>query len=373
MDATLLTQSEFWEDPTPVAAGDFPGGIPEIPELRGQVLFETSGSSGTPKWIVLSKKALLVSAAAVNRHLRVDGGSRWGLALPLRHVGGFGVAARACAAACDICEFGRRWDARDFASWIGGNAISHSSLVPTQVYDLVRAGLGAPASLRAIVVGGGRLDPETGRAARALGWPVLASYGMTEAGSQVATQAMESLHLPYHPDPIPLLPIWHADCADDGRLRITGDALFSGILVPQGGRWIYQARTTAWHLTEDRVLLENRNLTPLGRSDLRVKVLGELVDLESLERDLGAMSGGGLPSGSFVIVAVPHARSEHVLVPVFDVAVGSEAVQQAMVAFAGGAPGFHRLQAAVTLEDFPRSPLGKPLRSECLARVMRDL
>ncbi len=55
MDAPLLTTAAFWQDPAPFAAGDFPGAIPACPELRGHVLFETSGSSGAPKWIALSK------------------------------------------------------------------------------------------------------------------------------------------------------------------------------------------------------------------------------------------------------------------------------------------------------------------------------
>ncbi|RYD33092.1 MAG: long-chain fatty acid--CoA ligase, partial [Verrucomicrobiaceae bacterium] len=62
MDAALLTGEAFWNDPRPFATG----AVPDVPELEGHVLFETSGSSGNPKWVALSKRALLVSAAAVN-------------------------------------------------------------------------------------------------------------------------------------------------------------------------------------------------------------------------------------------------------------------------------------------------------------------
>ncbi|HEX7260708.1 MAG TPA: hypothetical protein VF258_02745, partial [Luteolibacter sp.] len=88
MDASLLIRRAFWDDPVPMGTGE----IPNLPELTGHALFKTSGSSGNPKWIALSKPALLVSAAAVNRHLAVNTNSCWGLALPLDHVGGFGVA-----------------------------------------------------------------------------------------------------------------------------------------------------------------------------------------------------------------------------------------------------------------------------------------
>lgn len=364
MDSTLLTIGMFWRDPEPFAACGFPDALPEIPALRGHVLFETSGSSGTPKWIALSKSALLASAEAVNRHLEVTPRSCWGLALPVHHVGGFGVAARAFAAGCTFREFGRRWDALAFATWLTENTITHTSLVPAQVHDLVAAGIRAPLSLRAIVVGGGQLDAGTGQAARALGWPVLASYGMTEAASQIATGSLDSLKEIYQPSPIPLLPIWQAETTPDQTLRISGPALFSGMLVRENEIWAFKPRLSDWHETSDLVSLENRCLTPLGRSDLRVKVLGELVDLEAVERELLDLSEGKLQPGTFVVVAIPDARAEHALVPVFDAAVNREIIDAVLTAHAEQIPGFRRLRPAVILENFPRSPLGKLHRTK---------
>lgn len=369
MDPSLLTGAAFWQDSTPCAAGDFPGEIPALPGLRGHVLFETSGSSGAPKWIALSKAALLASAAAVNRHLEVVQASCWGLALPLRHVGGFGVAARAFEAGCGMREFPQRWNAPAFAAWLAENEVTHTSLVPTQVHDLVTAGLRAPASLRAVVVGGGHLDVQTGRAARALCWPVLASYGMTEAASQIATQDFTALHQPYQPAPIPLLPIWRAETSPDQTLRIAGPALFSGLLIRENDNWSFQARATAWYETSDRLCLENNHLTPIGRADLRVKVLGELVDLEMIERELRDLSAGKLAPGMFVVVAIPDARAEHALVPVFDAAVNDDVVRKVLSTYAKQAPGIRRFGPAVMLGHFPRSPLGKPCRAEIAAEI----
>lgn len=369
MGAPLLTSPAFWDAGAPFAPGGFPGGMPDLPELRGQVLFETSGSTGAPKWIALSKSALLASAEAVNRHLEVTPRSRWGLALPLRHVGGFGVAARAFAAGCVFHEFGRRWEASAFAGWLVENDITHASLVPAQVHDLVAGGLRSAGSLRAVVVGGGRLDAATGRAARALGWPVLASYGMTEAGSQIATQDISALEEIYQPAPIPLLPVWEAETSPEGRLRIAGPALFSGTLAQDKGGWRFLPRAGQWHETSDRVLLENRRLTPLGRSDSQVKVLGELVDVEQIERELAALADGALAPGSFIVAAVPDARTEHALVPVFEAPVAEAAIAAALGAYHAQAPGFRRLRPAVVLAEFPRSPLGKSLRAEITSQI----
>ncbi len=370
MTAEIFTSRAFWEDSTACAAGNFPGEIPSLPELMGHVLFETSGSSGVPKWIALSKAALLASAAAVNQHLEVEHSSCWGLALPLRHVGGFGVAARAFVAGCQFCEFPQRWNAPAFVDWLAENAVTHASLVPTQVHDLAAAGLRAPQHLRAIVVGGGHLDDRTGRAARELGWPVLASYGMTEAASQIATQNFSALLEPYQSAPLPLLPIWQATTSPEQILHIAGPALFSGMLLKEKDGWSFQRREGDWHATSDRAVLENQMLTPLGRSDLRVKVLGELVDLEMIERELCQLSGGMLAHGMVVVVALPDARTEHSLVPVFDAVVDAAVIHAVLAAYTNTAPGYRRLAQAVVLAPFPRSALGKPSRAEITSRVL---
>jgi O-succinylbenzoic acid--CoA ligase len=331
------------------------------------VLFETSGSSGASKWIALSKQALRVSASAVNRHLDVTRDSCWGLALPLRHVGGFGVAVRSHEAGCRLASFTGRWDPCVYQKWLADHHVTHTSLVPTQVHDLAAAGLRAPAGLRGVVVGGGHLDVATGRAARALGWPVLASYGMTEAASQIATQELANLTAAYEPAPLPLLPIWLAQVEDDGRLIIAGEALFSGTLAKRDREWVFEKLHSAWHSTGDLVRLEHGMVTPMGRADSLVKVLGELVDPTEIERELLALADGALAPGCFVVAAVPDARAGHALVPVFE--SSAAAAEPVLANYNARAEGPRRLRPAVTLPSFPRSPLGKPLRQEISAKL----
>lgn len=372
MDPSLLITPGFWNDSAPAFMGDFPGKPPEDTRLEGHVMFSTSGSTGSPKWIALSKRALTASAEAVNQHLHVTPSSRWGLALPARHVGGFGVPARVHTAGCGFSGFAERWDPAVFREWLSVEKITHSSLVPTQVHDLVAGGHRAPASLAAIVVGGGCLDAPTGQTARTLGWPVLASYGMTEAASQIATQTMEDLGNLYQPAPIPILPHWKARTEPDGRLSISGPALFSGVLSHQSGLWIYQELESEWFTCSDRVRIANGALTLLGRSDLMVKVLGELVDIGEIERKLSRISAFLRSPGSFAVVAVPDARAEHALVPVFDSALPKDAVIAAFNTYQKQASGFCRLREPVFLTSIPKGPLGKILRQEIGEHISRE-
>lgn len=336
LDAETVRSADFWDDPD------------------GSVVFQTSGSTGEGKRIVLTKGALLLSARAVNSWLDVHAVSVWGLALPMSHVGGFGVAARAYAADCGLAVFGGKWDARRFAEWVAGEGVSHVSLVPTQVHDFLAAGLAGLPSLRAVVVGGGKLADAAGQAARDAGWPVLASYGLTEAGSQVATQRMEGLGKPFADCPLELLPIWDAEETAEGLLRLKGDALFTWMVDGEA----QLRRKGKWFKTSDRAEVSGRTIRPLGRADSMVKVLGELVDVEAVERRLMELCGGR--AEDVAVVAVQDGRKEHTLVAVFEGAGLPATVDD----YNSRAPGPERITRWCVVAEFPRTGLGKLRRPE---------
>src|SRR5712691_8408649 len=157
----------------------------EAPSLRGHVWMATSGTTGALRLVALSKRAILASAEAVNRHLDATDRDVWLCVLPTFHVGGLGIHARAGLTGSRVIA--SAWDARQFIRTIAAENVTLASVVPAQVRDLVALGEPAPPSMRAIVVGGGALTLDLYSAAHALGWPVLPSYGMTEACSQIAT------------------------------------------------------------------------------------------------------------------------------------------------------------------------------------------
>lgn len=332
----------------------------------GSVHFQTSGSTGAAKQVVLEKEALLVSARAVNEWLRVDSSSVWGLALPLNHVGGFGVAVRAYAAGCGLAVYEGKWNAACFAKWIADNGVTHVSLVPTQIHDLLAAGLHAPPSLYAVVVGGGRLSDEVGQTIRDKGWHVLASFGMTEAASQIATQSLAYIGLPFADSPLEILPIWEAEESSGGLLRIKGNALFSGT-IEQG---IFRRREGEWFATNDRVTVSGGTLIPQGRADSLVKVMGELVDVEAVEKRFLELAQGTIREGSFAVIPIPDDRRENALIAVFESPVTS--AEAAYAIYQSQAPGPERFTRFLSLPSFPRTDLGKIKRGELRRLCMQQ-
>lgn len=369
MEARQLIDPAWWSDPAPIAmgaGGEGPGRwAAEVPELAGHLMFRTSGSTGVAKWIALSKDALLLSAAAVNRHLKVDADSCWGLALPLHHVGGFGVMARAYEAACRYEVFPSRWDAAEFAAWLAKYEVSHSSLVPTQVHDIVRSGIKAPGCLKAIVVGGGKFREDLREEALTLGWPMLPSFGMTEACSQVATAEAD--------DPqgrMRVLTTWEVRVGANDLLELRGGSLFTGWVRPLGDGWSFEKREGEWFTTQDRgVIHKDRVLEIFGRSDAWVKVLGELIDPVAIEERLQKIADASGDVCELAVVALPDARSEHRLVLA---AVGaSQAVANVLEVFHRECAGYERITEVREISYIPRTELGKIARAE-LRKLIGD-
>ncbi len=321
METSLILKPEFWsaggvwigrsdhtEDGNTLA--DFASR-----ELQAQSMcfFQTSGSEGRRKWVGLAKESLLISAKAVNAHFGITKRDHWLLALPLHHVGGFGVLARAFVSGSAVTRLDGKWDATVFARTCAEAGATLASLVPTQVFDLVAAKLEAPKSMRVVLVGGGAMNSELEQAALQLGWPVRRTYGMTETASQVASQTIEGGEME-------VLPIWDLSTDDDGVLTVRGEALAKGYAVQENDQCRWEPISAEAGLrTRDRVSLHQdgtrRFLRFMGRESGIVKILGELVALGPIQEQLEAVRLKlGLHQGDAVVCDVADARKESSLV-----------------------------------------------------------
>lgn len=301
-----------------------------VVDLPGHVWLSTSGTTGALKLTALSKRALLASAAAVNRHLQSDSKDVWLCVLPTFHVGGLGIHARAFLSGARVV--GEGWDGATLAS-----------LVPAQVSDLVRDRIAPPRSLRAVVVGGGALSEELDRAARALGWPLLPSYGMTECCSQVATATLESRELV-------LLDHVEVRIESDGRLALRSEALLTGYANEAG---LVDPKVDGWFVTEDVATLDGRVLRVRGRRGDFVKIGGESVDLSRLDRILAELGADA------AVFAVPDERLGHAI----GLAVASGDPETVAAAFNARVFPFERVRRIVRVAEIPRTSLGKVMRA----------
>lgn len=334
---------------------------------HGWCLLQTSGTEGRRKWVGLTKEALQASASAVNAHFSVTRADRWLLALPIWHVGGFGILARAFAAGVPVDGVSGKWDARLFAAKVAETSATLTSLVPTQVFDLVAAGLAAPKSLRVVLVGGGALSDEIRQAALGLGWPVRTTFGMTETASQVASEPPDG-------GAMEVLPIWEPETDGEGVLTIRGEALAKGYAIQNGPNWRWEAIDPAQGLrTRDRVKLRREGgkcfLSFTGREAGIIKILGELVALGPIQSRLDALRlEQRVIAGDAAVCDVPDARAGSRLVLAV-CGLEETAATRLCGALNQGLRPFEQIQKVVTLSRLPRADLGK-IKQDELRRLL---
>ncbi len=332
--------------------------------IRTGAVFPTSGSSGAPKYVQLGLTAMKCSALSINQALAVTEDDVFLRALPDFHVGGFMVGFRAALAGASLVEYEGNWDPRELVKLIEESATSISSLVPTQLVDLVKAELACPPSLRAVVIGGARLEESIANAARALGWPVLASFGMSEASSQVATQ------LPDSGEQMRVLDHWQLSTDPEDRLILRGPALFDGYWRRAESEWQFDPREGDSWCSSDRVELVDGGLRPIGRADRIVKILGEQVDLDWLESRVKAFADPSVRD-QLILIALPDLRRGCQLCLVGDCFAGElESLRQSANS---NFDSLHQIGCSYPLSPLPTSSLGKPMRGEILRQVLSGL
>lgn len=323
------------------------------------VLSSGTQSKDSVKAIGLSEQSLLRAASGANRHLHSTKADRWLVAIPAYHIGGLAIYARAHLSGAKVFSSPGPWRVDTFCRALERHHITLTSLVPTQIYDLVTARQTSPRKLRAVVVGGGALDPALYLEARALGWPLLPSYGLSECGSQVATAPLASLKSRKFPDFV-VLPHVQVELRAK-RLFLKSAALCRAIAIGHrdGLFTLEDARRDSWLGTQDMARWRKGKLQILGRSDEVVKVLGVLVPVPEVEHEVREHFLRAGFGGEFVVVTTTHARAGLHLVLVTDSADSLRKLYAQVAIFNRGQSGPRRLHGLCWIAKIPRNEIGK--------------
>jgi len=251
--------------------------------LRSHVLLFSSGTTNThPKGFALSLEALISNAKAVNQHFKLTSSDVWGLSLPSYHVGGLSVMIRSSLLNSRPVDLGI-WNPQEWIKKIHDHQVTITTVVPTQVYDLVNQKLRAPSSLKFLIVGGDYLSLELEKRAIQLGWPVIKTFGMTEVCSQLASAQVVGGDLK-------VLSPHEIKIDASQRLWVKSQCLytFEFKLIDK----VHLAHSKelldefGFYPTQDLAQYDQSNLLPLGRLDDQLKISGRLVSFNALKEKL---------------------------------------------------------------------------------------
>lgn len=329
------------------------GGGDELPSdvpAGTAVVVTTSGSSGYPKAVALSRSALTSSAMATAA--RIGSGS-WLLALAPGYIAGVQVLVRALVAGQEPAVVAGPFRSASFvaaassmASSRGGERVpTYTSLVPAQLQTLLDdpAGRRALAGFAAVLVGGQALPPALAARADEAGIRVVRTYGSSEtAGGCVY-------------DGIPLDGVGLRIV--DGEVQVSGPTLADGYLgdpARSAAAFVRDDAGVRWYRTGDAGRFDGR-LSVTGRRDNVIVSGGVNVSLDRVEQIVRTLRG-------FV---------DAVVVPVSDERWG-----EASIVVATGAPSSDAADAPVDadlqlLRDLVGDELGAPARPRALLRVPR--
>ncbi|WP_336632887.1 MULTISPECIES: AMP-binding protein [unclassified Microbacterium] len=305
-------------------------GLPAEVPAGTAVVVTTSGSTGYPKSVALSRSALTASALATAERI---GEGAWLLALPPGYIAGVQVLVRSLVAGREPAILSGVFSASAFAaaaasmaSSVGGTPVpTFTSLVPAQLQTV----LDYPAATRmlagfaAVLVGGQALAPALAARAADAGVRIVRTYGSSEtAGGCVY-------------DGVPLegvgVRIVHAE------VQLSGPTLADGYLgdpARTDAAFIRDPDGTRWYRTGDAGTFDGR-VRVTGRLDNVLVSGGVNVSLDRVERAVRSIAG----LEDAVVVAVPDERWG-----------------QASVVVTAGSADLARVRAVVEDE------LGKPAR-----------
>ena len=341
----------------PVAPGTSPPPTAELPDVADLALVvATSGSSGSPKQVLLTASALRHSAVAGQRRLSAGDPGQWLLALPVHHIAGLNVLLRAVVAGREpvVLDTDRPFTAAAFAAATGRLAAGPAfvSLVPTQLHRLLAdpAGRAALRRFTAVLVGGAASAPELLTRARDAGANVVVSYGMTETSGGCVY------------DGRPLDGVT-ATLDDTGRIVLAGPVVavgYAGRPPFPPGRFV----------TGDLGALTDGRLTVLGRADDVLITGGVNVSPQRVEDALAGVPG----VGRVVVVGLPDPEWGSRLVAVV-IADGAgpprlAELRDRAAALAGPAAAPRDL---LVVDEFPMLPAGKVDRAAVTALALAAL
>lgn len=347
---------------------------PSIDLSAVATIIYTSGTTGRPKGAMLTYGNHWWSAIGSALNLGNHSDDRWLAALPLFHVGGLSILLRSAIYGVPAIVH-ETFSPKDVDRSIDEEGVTIVSVVTAMLERLLeeRGQRPYPSTLRCVLLGGGPAPRPLVEVCAERGAPVVQTYGLTEAASQVATlspaDALPKLGSVGRPLPLTELRIERDDLpvssGEVGEIVIRGPTVFHGYLNrPEESA---QALRGGWLHTGDLGYLDSNGLLyVLDRRDDLIVSGGENVYPAEIEAVLLAHPN----VAEAAVVAAPNERWGQVPVAFIRPRPDSTPPDEAeVIAFCRERLARYKVPArALLVDDLPRNAAGKLLRA-----ALRDL
>ena len=347
---------------------------------KGYLILASSGTTQadaiTLKFI--KKENFLAAAQSFNSFFDIVHEVVFLQALPIFHVGGLAAYARSYLAGCKLIETeSTKWHPEKFRNDVESVGATRVSLVPTQVFDLVKMNLKASKSLDTVFVGGAHLSSELRDQALDLGWPLLASYGMTETSSMLASQKYSSRRQKSAEAQFVPLPGVEFRTDSQNKVFIRAPGVLSYALsvdLRKGSDFTGELKTfdeSTELETQDYGYWDGEYFKYLGREQDLIKISGELVSLARLRSvfNEGLARTNSSLMERLCLLSLPHSRNENEIV-LASVGVTSDIIDLLIKDYNKVVMPFEKIKRYIMVKSIPRTDLGKVLVNQLKNEIL---
>ena len=349
-----------------------------------QAILYTSGTTGQPKGAIITYGMQWWNAIGSALNLGHSPADRWLACLPLFHIGGLSILMRSVIYGISVMLH-KRFDPLSVNQALFEEKITIVSVVAVMLQRMLAAldegregekRAGYPATLRCVLLGGGPVPYPLLEECLLRGVPVVQTYGLTEACSQVATLSLEDARRKPGSAGRPLAPVQLRILNDDrpaapgepGEIVLRGPTITTGY----AGREEATARAfqDGWFATGDIGYLDKDGYLYVldRRADLIISG-GENVypaEIESVLLSHQAVEGAG-------VCGQADPRWGQVPVAFIVLKAGSTVSAQELADHvAQKLARYKQPRTMYFVEQLPRTPAGKLIRRE-LPRLLQTL
>ncbi len=332
--------------------------------LRGDDAFavQTSGSTGDPKPIRLTRRQMEASARATGAALGLAPGQLALVALPAHYIAGRMMLVRGCVLDLDMLLVEPAGD--PFASLAQDAALDFTAFVPLQMQALLDVALVAGSDscfpedtarayryrrlldgMRAILVGGAPIGAPLESQLRQLAAPVYHTYGMTETATHVALRRVNGPSATGRFVPLPgvVLGVDDRGCLHARGPMTGGDAVQTNDLVE-----LHPDGSFAW----------------LGRWDNIINSGGVKVQVEQVEAAVARVAADqrelGLARRRYFVTGLAHERlGEEIVLLIEGASLDPDQESQLLWALGQELPRYHAPRRLLYRPTFHETTTGK--------------
>lgn len=311
---------------------------------------KTSGSTGIPKSVLLSRAQLTESAFKTNAYFHLDSSDVFYCCINTGYIGGKMMLIRAAELEATLILV------EPSSSPFQGKPLkspTFMALVPLQLAALVEEWETlAPyfGKLKAIIIGGGAIPKVLEAKVKDFPIPIFHTYGMTETVSHIALRRVNGFDRSGY---FTALPMVEVKTNAEGALRVRADV-------------------TNWEWLQTNDLVEVLSPTTFrfkGRKDFVINSGGIKIHLDTLEQELETHLSELKVNTAYFLAGMPDVQLGEKLVLVIENFPAKD-VDGLKTFLKARLPKYHDIKEVFSIDNIVRTPNGKIDRATSLAKLL---